>query len=100
VRQATNCLWRQDVVVALVPEKAINNGQPSLHARCLALLDPLPGESVIHIGSGTGYVDALGAELDLIVRMRDGSEIVLNKFGRAAKAPALRGRPTQRTRNR
>src|ERR1700682_4678197 len=34
------------------------------------------------------YVDALGAELDVIVRMRDGSEIVLNKIGRVAKPPA------------
>lgn len=31
------------------------------------------------------YVDALGAELDLIVRMRDGTEIVLAGLGRAVK---------------
>src|SRR5258708_6180516 len=33
----------QDVVVGLIPEKKINNGQPSLHARCLAAVDPAPG---------------------------------------------------------
>ena len=26
----------QDVLIALAPERNINNGQPSLHARCLA----------------------------------------------------------------
>ena len=31
------------------------------------------------------YVDALGAELDLVVRMKDGSEIVLEGFGKARK---------------
>lgn len=33
------------------------------------------------------YVDALGAELDLVVRMKDGTEIILAGLGRAAKKP-------------
>jgi protein-L-isoaspartate(D-aspartate) O-methyltransferase len=49
------CLLYQDIVVAIAPERKINNGQPSLHARCLAACAPAAGESVIHIGAGTGY---------------------------------------------
>jgi transcriptional regulator with XRE-family HTH domain len=43
------------------------------------------------------YVDALGAELDLVVRMKDGTEIVLAGLGRAAKKPAKK--PSSRRRN-
>jgi protein-L-isoaspartate(D-aspartate) O-methyltransferase len=53
----------QDVLIGLAPERGINNGQPSLHARCLAAAAPMPGETVIHIGAGTGYYSALLATL-------------------------------------
>ncbi len=53
----------QDVVVGLVPERKINNGQPVLHAFCLAALNVKEGEKVIHIGAGTGYYTALLAKL-------------------------------------
>lgn len=53
----------QDVPVALAPDRSINNGEPSLHARCLAAAAPKPGERVIHVGAGTGYYTALLAEL-------------------------------------
>jgi protein-L-isoaspartate(D-aspartate) O-methyltransferase len=53
----------QDVVVALAPERHINNGQPVLHAMCLAALNIQPGESIIHIGAGTGYYTAILAKL-------------------------------------
>ena len=53
----------QDVVVAISPGKHLNNGLPSLHAECLSALAPRPGESVIHIGGGTGYYSAILAEL-------------------------------------
>lgn len=53
----------QDVLVGLAPERRINNGQPSLHARCLAAAAPQPGESVVHIGAGTGYYTAVLARL-------------------------------------
>lgn len=49
----------QDVTVAISEEKKINNGQPTLHAISLATLDPKPGETVIHIGAGTGYYTAM-----------------------------------------
>lgn len=53
----------QDFAVALRPERHINNGQPSLHARCFAALQIQPGEKVIHVGAGTGYYSALLATL-------------------------------------
>jgi len=53
----------QDVAVALAPERLINNGEPSLHARCLAAAAPKNGETVLHVGAGTGYYTALLAIL-------------------------------------
>jgi protein-L-isoaspartate(D-aspartate) O-methyltransferase len=53
----------QDVIVALAKEQQINNGQPVLHALCLAALNPKPGESVVHIGADTGYYTALLSQL-------------------------------------
>jgi protein-L-isoaspartate(D-aspartate) O-methyltransferase len=53
----------QDFAVALQPDQHINNGQPSLHVRCLAALQIKPGEKVVHIGAGTGYYTALLAAL-------------------------------------
>ncbi len=53
----------QDVVVALAPERRINNGQPVLHAINLAALNVKQGEKVLHVGAGTGYYTALLARL-------------------------------------
>lgn len=53
----------QDVVIALSPAKRVNNGEPSLHARCLAAAAPRPGERVLHIGVGSGYYTAILAAL-------------------------------------
>lgn len=49
----------QDVVIALDREKQLNNGQPLLHAASLFALGIKPGETVIHVGAGTGYYTAL-----------------------------------------
>jgi protein-L-isoaspartate(D-aspartate) O-methyltransferase len=48
---------------ALAPDRAINNGQPSLHAASLGLLAIAPGARVLHIGAGTGYYTAILSEL-------------------------------------
>jgi protein-L-isoaspartate(D-aspartate) O-methyltransferase len=56
-------LLYQDILVALEEELKINNGQPTLHALCLAALNVQEGETVVHIGAGTGYYTAVLAEL-------------------------------------
>ena len=53
----------QDLLVGLDVELGINNGQPSLHARCLAACDPQPGDTALHVGAGTGYYSAILAHL-------------------------------------
>ena len=53
----------QDVLVALSRGQGINNGMPSLHARCLNALALRAGETVLHIGTGTGYYTAMLAAL-------------------------------------
>jgi protein-L-isoaspartate(D-aspartate) O-methyltransferase len=52
-----------DVVVALLPERNLNNGQPSLHAVLIAAATPKSGEHVVHIGVGFGYYTAVLAQL-------------------------------------
>jgi protein-L-isoaspartate(D-aspartate) O-methyltransferase len=41
----------------------INNGQPSLHAACLAALNVAAGHTAVHIGAGSGYYTAMLAQL-------------------------------------
>ncbi len=41
----------QDVLFALLTDKGINNGSPSLHARLLAELDVQIGDRIAHIGA-------------------------------------------------
>lgn len=53
----------QDVAVALDAERHINNGQPTVHALCLMAVNAAAGESVIHIGAGTGYYTAVLASI-------------------------------------
>jgi protein-L-isoaspartate(D-aspartate) O-methyltransferase len=52
-----------NVLVALVPEKRINNGEPAGHALWIDAAHPNPGEHVVHVGAGTGYYTAILAEL-------------------------------------
>jgi len=56
-------LLYQDLLIGIATNRGINNGQPSLHARCLAACAPTEGESVIHIGAGSGYYTAILASL-------------------------------------
>jgi len=53
----------QDVTVSLSPDRRINNGQPLLHAISLSALNPAEGETVLHIGAGTGYYTAILSKL-------------------------------------
>jgi protein-L-isoaspartate(D-aspartate) O-methyltransferase len=56
-------LLYQDLVVSLGGEGPFNNGQPTLHAFCIAALDLKKGERIIHVGAGTGYYTTLLAKL-------------------------------------
>jgi protein-L-isoaspartate(D-aspartate) O-methyltransferase len=47
----------------LIPERGLNNGQPSLHAALLHRAAPKPGEHAVHIGAGVGYYTAIMAAL-------------------------------------
>lgn len=53
----------QDVLFALAPERGVNNGSPSLHARWLHRAMIQLGDRVVHVGAGTGYYTALIAHL-------------------------------------
>ncbi len=53
----------QDTLVALDAERGINIGEPSLHAHCLDALNVRPGETVLHVGAGSGYYTAILASL-------------------------------------
>lgn len=74
----------QDVVVGLATERLINNGEPSLHARCLGALAPELGEHVLHVGAGTGYYSAVLAELVGEAGRVDAYEIEADIAARAA----------------
>ena len=52
-----------DAVVAILPERKLNNGQPSLHAMLIAAAGPRAGEHAVHIGVGGGYYTAILAHL-------------------------------------
>ncbi len=52
-----------EVLVVLDASRGINNGSPALHAHMLHALGVRRGDSVLHLGSGTGYYSAVLAEL-------------------------------------
>src|SRR5260370_15100356 len=55
-------LYTNDLV-GILPERHLNNGQPSLHAHLVHQASPAAGEHVVHIGTGTGYYTAILAYL-------------------------------------
>jgi protein-L-isoaspartate(D-aspartate) O-methyltransferase len=52
-----------DILVGIIPERNLNNGQPSFLAWLIAAAAPRPGEHVVHIGAGVGYYTAILARL-------------------------------------
>src|SRR5262249_54752597 len=52
-----------DDVIGILPERHLNNGQPSLHAALIAEAAPQTGGHVVHVGAGIGYYTAILAEL-------------------------------------
>ena len=57
------CRLYRNVLVAIDPERRLNNGSPALWARLFDGVDVRPGERVVHVGAGTGYYTAVLAEL-------------------------------------
>jgi len=49
----------QDTLVGIVPERHLNNGQPSLHALLISAATPRSSEHVVQIGAGVGYYTAI-----------------------------------------
>jgi len=52
-----------NVLIGLDPSNGINNGEPSLHAKCLSALNIKTNDHVVHIGAGTGYYTAIISHL-------------------------------------
>ena len=48
-----------DVLVGIIPERKLNNGQPSLHAMLITSAAPRRGEHAVHVGAGVGYYTAI-----------------------------------------
>lgn len=48
-----------DVLVGIIPERNLNNGQPSFLASLIAAAAPKAGEHAVHIGAGVGYYTAI-----------------------------------------
>jgi protein-L-isoaspartate(D-aspartate) O-methyltransferase len=55
----------QNALIALDAGKGINNGEPALHAAWIGAVAPRPGETVSHVGAGTGYYSAILSRLVL-----------------------------------
>jgi protein-L-isoaspartate(D-aspartate) O-methyltransferase len=53
----------QDINIGLDPERRINNGEPSFHAKCMGAAAPRANDVVVHVGAGTGYYTAILAHL-------------------------------------
>jgi protein-L-isoaspartate(D-aspartate) O-methyltransferase len=52
-----------NILVAIDPERRLNNGQPSYLAFCLESLELHAGARVLHVGCGVGYYTAIMAEV-------------------------------------
>jgi protein-L-isoaspartate(D-aspartate) O-methyltransferase len=52
-----------NVLVALDPDRQLNNGQPSALARWIDALELEPGDRLYHLGCGVGYYTAIMAEV-------------------------------------
>lgn len=52
-----------NVLIALVADRGLNNGQPSGLAAWIYALDLKPGEQAFHLGCGVGYYTAIMAEI-------------------------------------
>src|SRR5262245_21013673 len=59
---ADPCHLYDNVLVAIDPERQLNNGEPAALLRWLDRLDLAPGERFLHVGCGVGYYTAIAVE--------------------------------------
>lgn len=85
-----DALYDADALVVIDAGRGVNNGQPSLHGRWLAAVDPRPGERVLHVGCGGGYYTAVLAELVGPAGRVDAYEVEPDIAALAARALANR----------
>jgi protein-L-isoaspartate(D-aspartate) O-methyltransferase len=52
-----------DRLIGIIPERSLNNGQPSFLAKLIAAAAPQSHEHAVHIGAGVGYYTAIIARL-------------------------------------
>lgn len=52
-----------NVLIALVPERSLNNGEPNFLALLIKQANIEAGEHVVHLGCGTGYYTAVMAQV-------------------------------------
>src|SRR5262249_28767306 len=78
-------LLYQDITIALKVEGHVNNGQPTLHAACIAALAVQEGETIVHVGAGTGYYTTILAKMTTSVGVVHAYEIDLGLAQRASE---------------
>ena len=83
-----------DDVIGIVPERNLNNGEPSLHAALIAAAAPQPEEHVVHVGAGVGYYTAILAELvgaaGTVTAIEFDAELAARATANFARAPHVR----------
>src|ERR1700730_2352079 len=83
-----------DDVIGILPERNLNNGQPSLHAALIAAAAPQPAEHVVHVGAGVGYYTAILAELvgatGRVTAIEFDGELVARATANFAQTPHVR----------
>jgi protein-L-isoaspartate(D-aspartate) O-methyltransferase len=52
-----------NILVAIDAKRCLNNGQPAFLTILIDSLELMPGDTVVHIGCGTGYYSAIMAEV-------------------------------------
>jgi protein-L-isoaspartate(D-aspartate) O-methyltransferase len=73
----------QDALFGIVPEKVLNNGQPSFVTKLIAMGRPRPGEHAVHVGAGVGYYTAI---ISRLVTARGGVTAIEHEPALAARA--------------
>jgi protein-L-isoaspartate(D-aspartate) O-methyltransferase len=74
-----------NVLVAIDRRRGINNGEPALHAAWLDAVGPNPGETIVHVGAGTGYYTAI-----LAILAEPGGRVEAYEYERDLAAQASR----------